>query len=177
MEDDDEPTLPTMPRLVTGRKRPFHLNTTFTEPVYSSDLGVFSSDDDPGLDNYSQGRNKRRYKGAWYDHSQEQTIPEEDEDFTTPRKPISQPFTGGDDHHNAPPSSGSTLTTWAHTSPPSSSQKTGALPSWTQMSPSSSQKPSLPVSSTNLTQMKLVQEVIEKIDFCIDHGKENIDLS
>jgi hypothetical protein len=177
MDDNDEPTLPLMPMVpgsagtITGRKRPFHLNNTFTEPVYSSDLGVFSSDDDPGLDNYAQGRNKRRYKGAWYDHSQETVIQEEDEDFSTPRKPVFSI----DDHGNVPPSSGSTLTSWAHTSPPSS-QKT-AFPSWTQMSPSSAQKPSLPVSTALVTQSALVLEVIEQIDYCIDHGKEIIDFS
>src|SRR3569833_1723865 len=32
----------------------------------SSDPAVFSSDDDPALDNYVQGRRKKRYVGAWY---------------------------------------------------------------------------------------------------------------
>lgn len=32
----------------------------------SSDPAVFSSDDDPALDNYVQGRRKKRYIGAWY---------------------------------------------------------------------------------------------------------------
>lgn len=34
----------------------------------SSDPAIFSSDDDPALDNYqSHGRRKRQYKGSWYD--------------------------------------------------------------------------------------------------------------
>lgn len=32
----------------------------------SSDPAVFSSDDDPGLDNYVEGRHKRRYVGSWF---------------------------------------------------------------------------------------------------------------
>ncbi|OAA36653.1 Leucine Rich Repeat domain protein [Metarhizium rileyi] len=32
----------------------------------SSDPAVFSSDDDPGLDNYVEGRKKKRYVGSWF---------------------------------------------------------------------------------------------------------------
>ncbi|KAG5937084.1 hypothetical protein E4U59_004618 [Claviceps monticola] len=32
----------------------------------SSDPAVFSSDDDPGLDNYVKGRRKKRYVGTWF---------------------------------------------------------------------------------------------------------------
>lgn len=32
----------------------------------SSDPAIFSSDDDPGLDNYVSGRRKRKYFGSWY---------------------------------------------------------------------------------------------------------------
>lgn len=32
----------------------------------SSDPAVFSSDDDPGLDNYVEGRRKNRYVGSWF---------------------------------------------------------------------------------------------------------------
>ncbi|RFU79803.1 leucine-rich repeat [Trichoderma arundinaceum] len=32
----------------------------------SSDPAVFSSDDDPGLDNYVEGRQKKRYVGSWF---------------------------------------------------------------------------------------------------------------
>ncbi|KAG9251378.1 leucine rich repeat domain protein [Emericellopsis atlantica] len=36
----------------------------------SSDPAIFSSDDDPALDNYVEGRQKRRYLGSWYSHQQ-----------------------------------------------------------------------------------------------------------
>jgi len=32
----------------------------------SSDPAVFSSDDDPALDNYIEGRKKRKYVGSWF---------------------------------------------------------------------------------------------------------------
>jgi hypothetical protein len=35
-------------------------------PVFSSDPAIFSSDDDPSADNYTQERRKRKYRGPWY---------------------------------------------------------------------------------------------------------------
>lgn len=172
------PKLPASTGTVKGRKRAFQLNTTFTEPVYSSDLGVFSSDDDPGLDNYAHGRHKRRYHGAWYDHShvKSQTV-DEDTDQVTPRKAIrNDVYSTPNDHSSVPPSSGSTWTTWSHTSPPSS-QKTTSLPAWAQMSPSSSQRAALPIPATISKQITRIQDVIQQIDDCIDNGKDTIDLS
>ncbi len=66
----DEPTLPRLPHpLPNGRKRG-RINDS--APSYhssaSSDPAVFSSDDDPALDNYqSYGRRKKRYVGPWFD--------------------------------------------------------------------------------------------------------------
>src|SRR5262245_13740755 len=33
----------------------------------SSDPAIFSSDDDPALENYTQGRRKKRLVGSWYE--------------------------------------------------------------------------------------------------------------
>jgi hypothetical protein len=75
----DEPSLPPLPAVSwdegsqsfsnIARKRT-HLRS-FKPPeaastFNSSDPAVFSSDDDPGLDNYVQGRRKKRYVGTWY---------------------------------------------------------------------------------------------------------------
>lgn len=75
----EEPTLPVLPvsrsrgRLsppffTEGRKRargtdapPSGLSSA------SSDPAIFSSDDDPALDNYVHGRRKKRYVGTWFD--------------------------------------------------------------------------------------------------------------
>lgn len=73
----DEPTLPQLPALArdpapqdaSKRKRRYPFRPPSAEGVPSSDIGVFSSDDDPALDNYVQARQKRRYRGTWYDHN------------------------------------------------------------------------------------------------------------
>ncbi|EGX91079.1 Leucine Rich Repeat domain protein [Cordyceps militaris CM01] len=76
----EEPSLPTLPAVSWNeqsqtfakgsrkRLRPVHPNTGTTAPgLYnSSDPAVFSSDDDPGLDNYVTSRRKRKYVGSWY---------------------------------------------------------------------------------------------------------------
>lgn len=76
----EEPSLPALPAVSWNeesqtfakgsrkRLRPVHPNTGTTAPgLYnSSDPAVFSSDDDPGLDNYVGGRRKRKYVGSWY---------------------------------------------------------------------------------------------------------------
>lgn len=72
----DEPTLPSLPKVswdshrqtfTNTRKR--HRNGATPQPLFSnsSDPAVFSSDDDPHIDNYVEGRHhKRRYIGSWF---------------------------------------------------------------------------------------------------------------
>jgi hypothetical protein len=68
----DELTLPTLPKVswdpITEsfanhrtRKR-----VRSSPPPVSSDPAIFSSDDDPSVDNYTQERRKRKYRGPWY---------------------------------------------------------------------------------------------------------------
>ncbi|KAK3335459.1 hypothetical protein B0T19DRAFT_9295 [Cercophora scortea] len=78
---NDEPTLPTLPSARRPRESPFgaagqkrsraahtttHASASSSNAPSSSDA-VFSSDDDPALDNYVHGRRKKRYVGTWYD--------------------------------------------------------------------------------------------------------------
>ncbi|KAK0730011.1 hypothetical protein B0H67DRAFT_503119 [Lasiosphaeris hirsuta] len=71
----DEPTLPFLPPPTrfavppknAGRKRIRGLKPPAYSLSSSSDPAVFSSDDDPALDNYIHGRRKKRYVGTWYD--------------------------------------------------------------------------------------------------------------
>lgn len=68
----EEPALPPRlpPSLPPGgrRKRGRDGERSPSEPSTSSDPAVFSSDDDPALDNYQDhGRRKRRYVGTWFD--------------------------------------------------------------------------------------------------------------
>lgn len=52
-------------------------------PVASSDPPIFSSDDDPSADNYTQDRHKKVFRGPWYRH---QTIPESEYSNRDPTK-------------------------------------------------------------------------------------------
>jgi hypothetical protein len=73
---DEEPTLPQLPAVTWDEQtRRFNGSRKRTREVdaaalfaNSSDPAVFSSDDDPALDNYVQGRRKRkkRYLGSWF---------------------------------------------------------------------------------------------------------------
>ncbi|KAL0937305.1 leucine-rich repeat domain-containing protein [Colletotrichum truncatum] len=76
----DEPTLPRLPHSISWnaqterfsnnpRKRRYNFKGNSVAPPSwsnSSDPAVFSSDDDPGLDNYVEGRRKKRYIGSWF---------------------------------------------------------------------------------------------------------------
>ncbi|ROT35434.1 hypothetical protein SODALDRAFT_248764, partial [Sodiomyces alkalinus F11] len=74
----DEPSLPPLPAVSwdettqsfsnSPRKRTRARLSSNAWPLLanSSDPAIFSSDDDPGLDNYVEGRRKRRYVGSWF---------------------------------------------------------------------------------------------------------------
>ncbi|KAH8170084.1 leucine rich repeats (2 copies) domain-containing protein [Sarocladium implicatum] len=74
----EEPTLPRLPAVSWDersqsfsnnprkRGRLTHANNVPSSAFNSSDPAVFSSDDDPALDNYVEGRRKRRYVGTWF---------------------------------------------------------------------------------------------------------------
>ncbi len=74
----EEPTLPRLPAVTWNfesqsfnntRKRARDGANTLPSPQFStsSDPAVFSSDDDPHVDNYVHGRHrKKRYIGSWY---------------------------------------------------------------------------------------------------------------
>lgn len=74
----EEPTLPRLPAVSWDersqsfsnnprkRGRLTHASNAPSSAFNSSDPAVFSSDDDPAIDNYVEGRRKRRYVGTWY---------------------------------------------------------------------------------------------------------------
>ncbi|KAF7549778.1 hypothetical protein G7Z17_g6174 [Cylindrodendrum hubeiense] len=75
----EEPSLPHMPAPVSWdeqsqsfsnnpRKRVRQQGPNHAPPLKynSSDPAIFSSDDDPALDNYVEGRRKKRYVGSWF---------------------------------------------------------------------------------------------------------------
>jgi hypothetical protein len=75
----EEPTLPRLPS-VSWNSETQTINNVYTRKrvrnhgpsasslfTNSSDPAVFSSDDDPNLENYTEGRHrKKRYVGSWY---------------------------------------------------------------------------------------------------------------
>ncbi|PNY27506.1 Uncharacterized protein TCAP_02572 [Tolypocladium capitatum] len=74
----DEPSLPRLPAVAWDehsqsfsnnplkRVRNSRSRNSPSLACNSSDPAVFSSDDDPGLDNYVEGRRKKRYVGSWF---------------------------------------------------------------------------------------------------------------
>ncbi|KYK58986.1 Leucine Rich Repeat domain protein [Drechmeria coniospora] len=64
----DEPSLPRLPPpAVSWDEKSQRFNRKRVRgSLCSSDPAFFSSDDDPGLDNYVQGRCKKRYVGSWF---------------------------------------------------------------------------------------------------------------
>jgi hypothetical protein len=84
----DEPTLPSLPSLplafsvtsTSDSSQPRHrVKLQGTSPPVSSDPPLFSSDDDPSVENYSNlvGRRKRKFRGPWFNQEpQELVLPE-----------------------------------------------------------------------------------------------------
>ncbi|KAI1259546.1 hypothetical protein F5Y18DRAFT_294196 [Xylariaceae sp. FL1019] len=75
----DEPTLPSLPRVQWNSQAQTFDNTRkrnrgpVPQPLFSnsSDPAVFSSDDDPDVENYANGpHRKKRYYGSWYQQQQ-----------------------------------------------------------------------------------------------------------
>lgn len=72
----DEPSLPRLPAVSWSeetqsfsnnpKKRVRARRSSGASVFNSSDPAVFSSDDDPALDNYIEGRKKRKYVGTWF---------------------------------------------------------------------------------------------------------------
>ncbi|OAA79195.1 Leucine Rich Repeat domain protein [Akanthomyces lecanii RCEF 1005] len=108
----EEPSLPALPAVSWNeesqtfakgsrkRLRPVHPNTGTTAPgLYnSSDPAVFSSDDDPGLDNYSGGRRKRKYVGSWYQQfptSSDSTFSEAQQVLPRPKRTLRRQLDSG----------------------------------------------------------------------------------
>ncbi|KAL6866762.1 hypothetical protein J3F83DRAFT_741050 [Trichoderma novae-zelandiae] len=62
---DEPPSSPRLPAFAFQSRKRSHVSPQSLR-FNSSDPAVFSSDDDPGLDNYVEGRRKKRYVGSWF---------------------------------------------------------------------------------------------------------------
>ncbi|KAB5562888.1 hypothetical protein GE09DRAFT_1110129 [Coniochaeta sp. 2T2.1] len=199
----DEPTLPQLPYLpqepsrsdASGRKRSYPFKAPGTEALPSSDIGVFSSDDDPALDNYVRARQKRRYRGTWYDHnrmmSESDAPPNEDDSHpeeVVPETPRAKGRASGSQETGArvfarahsgaghpPPTPPASNPLHTHTFTPNrrfpSSQgfSPGQIPPSSQALPSSQSYDTVPA-----RKQRAVRQAIET---CIDRGESVIDLA
>lgn len=70
--DEEEPSLPKLVSHSYNESLPLNLRkrTRLSSPSISlsSDPPIFSSDDDPSADNYTNVRRKKIYRGPWYHH-------------------------------------------------------------------------------------------------------------
>lgn len=95
----EEPTLPPLPAVSwdsqlggfrNTRKRLRRKESAAPSLIStSSDPAMFSSDDDPALDNYVQGRRKKRYIGSWFQQHpapSESSLCEESRHVPRPKK-------------------------------------------------------------------------------------------
>lgn len=164
-DSEEEPTLPAMPPVkeepvppvpYTKRKRSTasHL---FSD---SSDVPVFSSDDDPAVENYAEGRRtKKRVAGPWFTQDQ-QPVPHPSAPGTKrtlQRQIDSGVFMGSD----------TSIDDILDHIPPSASR----LPGPTQP------PASLPLPSQPTRPPSLEASARTRIQRCIDSGEEVIDLS
>lgn len=58
-------------------------------PTDSSDPPIFSSDDDPSIEKYTQDRRKQRFRGPWF-NQQLASDPVVDDESARPREPVKQ---------------------------------------------------------------------------------------
>ena len=121
----------------------------------SSDPAVFSSDDDPSVENYTQGRRKRIYVGSWYQQ---------------------QPASSDSGFSDFLPAAPKPTRKWARQmdsgvymgSDGAESEDLDGFPSTAQMSLAD-----LPMSP----QEELEAEAVRRVQDCVDKGDENIELS
>ncbi|KAH9895383.1 hypothetical protein F4778DRAFT_783739 [Xylariomycetidae sp. FL2044] len=107
---EEEPTLPRLPAVAwdadsqsfaNSRKRNRNHDRALAPPIFSnsSDPAVFSSDDDPHIDNYTQGRHrKKRYIGSWFQQqpaSTDSTFSEEGPIVPKPKRSFKRQFDSG----------------------------------------------------------------------------------
>jgi hypothetical protein len=65
-EDLPLPRLAWDPTRESFSKNPPRKRARLSSPPISSDPAIFSSDDDPSADNYTQERRKKKFRGPWY---------------------------------------------------------------------------------------------------------------
>ncbi|KAG6009615.1 hypothetical protein E4U21_001982 [Claviceps maximensis] len=162
----EEPSLPRLPAVSWNehsqsfsnnpRKRARHPHSGGLSN--SSDPAVFSSDDDPGLDNYVQGRKKKRYVGTWFQQHPTSSDSTFSDDLTLPQPKMERKLVRKFDSGVYLGSDGSDDLSWEELE----------LPVQFKL-PQLDQRPSAPtLSAAEIT-------VREKIQICLEQGFETFD--
>lgn len=171
---EDEPTLPRLPTVTWDAETQSFGNTRKRArnplnpppPLFngSSDPAVFSSDDDPHVDNYTQGRHKKkRYVGTWFQ-----------------QQPASSDPVFGEDVRNVPHRGKRTLErqmdsgVWMGSDDSLDLDMDGSVFEMAQPEP---RLPQLrrPVASSQVSEAEEI--VREKIEAAVELGSEDVDLS
>lgn len=144
----------------------------------SSDPAIFSSDDDPALDNYVEGRHKKkRYVGSWFQQrpaSSDSGLSIRPESSGRPGSRWRRPFVPVDS--GVFMGSDSSIDDILDELPPSKANKAIFLPASTTKpaAPQLNQVPRPPQKGKRSDAEANAQEIIRR---CIDHGIEDVDLS
>ncbi|KAI3398083.1 hypothetical protein diail_9836 [Diaporthe ilicicola] len=176
-----EPSLPPMPAVSwDAQTQSFAKRKRSTAPQLfsdSSDPAIFSSDDDPALDNYVEGRHKKkRYVGSWF----QQRPASSDSGLSV--RPGSSPRPGSRCKRKFVPvdsgvfmGSDGSVDDILDEMPPATANKTIFPPATaTAMPPQLNQVPR-PSQKGHLSDAEAKSQ--ETIRRCIDHGIEDVDLS
>jgi hypothetical protein len=97
-EDPILPTLawgPTSESILDHRPRK---RARLSPPAFSSDPPLFSSDDDPSAENYTQFRRKRLFRGPWYEQhpaSDSSRQESQERDLKKPKRHFERQFDSG----------------------------------------------------------------------------------
>ncbi|KAL2181050.1 uncharacterized protein P884DRAFT_236451 [Thermothelomyces heterothallicus CBS 202.75] len=179
----DEPPLPPLPPLQAGgRKKRSRRPDSPPPPPHSSssDPAFFSSDDDPAIDNYQTlGRRKRRYVGTWYDQqpaSSDSALGDETQPRNPPPRGAKPPKPQKREFRRQLDSG-----VWMGTEGSVTDTDDGFdLEPAAARLPLAAPRPrvtAMPPPSVRPRLSPLEQRVQDAIDFCVETGTEQVDLS
>ena len=158
----EEPTLPTLARNVhvgPFAKNPTRKRVRDSSPQPSSDPPMFSSDDDPSVERYTQGRRKQQFRGPWYNQQlASDPVYQESSEPIKHKRPFERQYDSG-------VWMGSDFTDMDDSM---IEELIGSKP------PPASQQSYIPLSQRTEQLDLSAQEIIER---CLELGKETIDLS
>ncbi len=163
----DEPTLPALPtgpamKTFVSRSSPRKQSRFRNSAYISSDPPLFSSDDDPGVENYEHGarETKRRYRGPW--HSQQPVITSSETEEHAKRRKLR--FADSGVYMGSDPTDDDSDLEFLKANPARNNLSFALRPS--------------PLKTTVVHREKTAEDQAkDKITLCLETGNSNIDLS